>query len=106
MSPREQELEQLLRWAVAETGPVPVPMGAPGADPFPLRYPDWAEDARAVLAGAPSMPIGEACEVLARACTPDISPSSTRLSSLLNCMRRLFGNVTPSAAIFEIMRWM
>ena len=70
MSPREQELEQLLRWAVAETGPVPVPMGAPGADPFPLRYPDWAEDARAVLAGAPSMPIGEACEVLARACTP------------------------------------
>jgi hypothetical protein len=70
MSPREVELEQLLRWAVAETGPVPVEMGAPGTEPFPLRYPDWAEDARAVLASAPVMPIGEACEVLARACTP------------------------------------
>ena len=70
MSPRECELEQLLRWAVAETGPVPVPMGAPGADPFPLRYPEWAEDARALLAGSPGMPIGEACEVLEAACTP------------------------------------
>ena len=70
MSPRELELEQLLRWAVAETGPVPVPMGAPGADPFPLRYPEWAEDARQLLAGSPGMAIGEACEVLERACTP------------------------------------
>ncbi len=70
MSPREVELEQLLRWAVSETGPVPVPMGAPGTEPFPLRYPEWAEDARAVLSGAPGMPIAEACEVLERACTP------------------------------------
>ena len=70
MSPREQELEQLLRWAVAETGPVPVPMGADWANPFPLKYPEWAEDARALLAGSPGMPIAEACEVLERACTP------------------------------------
>jgi hypothetical protein len=70
MSPREVELEQLLRWAVAETGPVPVDMGAPNSEPFPLRYPDWAEDARQLLAGAPRMQIGEACEVLERACTP------------------------------------
>ena len=71
MSPREQELEHVLRWAVAETGPVPVPMGAPGTEPFPLRYPEWAEDARQLLAGRlPVMPIAEACEVLERACTP------------------------------------
>jgi len=71
MSPREVELEQLLRWAVAETGPVPVPMGAPGTEPFPLKYPDWAEDARALLAGRlPVMAIGEACAVLEAACTP------------------------------------
>jgi len=69
MSPREVELEQLLRWAVAETGPVPVDMGAPGTEPFPLKYPAWAEDARLVLAGA-TMPIGEACAVLEAACTP------------------------------------
>ena len=72
MSPREREreLEQLLRWAVAETGPVPVEMGAPGTDPFPLRYPAWAEDARQLLADSPGMPIAEACEVLQAACTP------------------------------------
>lgn len=70
MSPRERELEHMLRWAVADIGPVPVPMGAPGADPFPLRYPEWAEDARALLAGSPGMPIAEACEVLEAACTP------------------------------------
>ena len=65
MSPRELELEHVLRWAVAETGPVPVPLGAPGAEPFPLKYPAWAEDARALLAGRmPGMPIAEACEVL------------------------------------------
>lgn len=70
MSPREQELEHVLRWAVAETGPLPVPMGAFGSDPFPLRYPAWAEDARQLLAGSPGMLIGEACEVLQAACTP------------------------------------
>jgi len=71
MSPREVELEQLLRWAVAETGPVPVELGAPGAEPFPLKYPNWAEDARALLAGRmPVMPIAEACAVLEAACTP------------------------------------
>ena len=70
MSPRERELEQLLQWAVAETGPVPVEMGADWANPFPLKYPEWAEDARQLLAGSPGMLIGEACEVLERACTP------------------------------------
>ena len=70
MSPRERELEHVLRWAVAETGPVPVPMGAEWAEPFPLKYPSWAEDARALLAGSPGMPIAEACEVLEAACTP------------------------------------
>ena len=70
MSPREHELEHVLRWAVAETGPVPVPLGAPGSAPFPLKYPAWAEDARALLADSPVMPIAEACEVLEAACTP------------------------------------
>ena len=70
MSPRELELMHVLRWAVAETAPVPVEMGTDWAEPFPLKYPAWAEDARAVLAGAPGMPIAEACEVLERACTP------------------------------------
>ena len=65
MSPREIELERVVRWALAETRPLTVSMGPLGSDPFPVRVPDWAEEARDILAGQEARcSIAEACEVL------------------------------------------